>query len=48
MSSTQCGRWEMELNSNGHHDVFLSHDCADTNMTLDVIICAYLGWIVDL
>lgn len=31
-------RWEIELNDNGH-DVFLSHDVADTEMAMDLTVC---------
>ena len=31
------GRWEIELNDNGH-DVFLSYDEADTNMAIDMCL----------
>ena len=31
------GRWEIELNDNGH-DVFLSFDMSDVNMALDMCL----------
>ncbi|KAG7348161.1 hypothetical protein IV203_016866 [Nitzschia inconspicua] len=31
-------RWEIELNDNGH-DVFLSHDVADTELAMDLTAC---------
>ena len=31
------GRWEIELNDNGH-DVFLSYDVADTDMAIDMCL----------
>ena len=31
-------RWEIELNDNGH-DIFLSHDVADTDLAMDLVAC---------